>query len=50
MDGGSHRAHEGVQHADCEGRPAREGLCEVQLSVWVVIVILVQELNIGVID
>lgn len=50
MHCGSYRAHEGVQDADSEGRPAREGLSEVQLCVWVVIVILVQELNVGVID
>ena len=49
-DGGSHRAHEGVQHADGEGRAAGEGLGEVQLRVGVVVVILVQELDVGVVD
>lgn len=45
----SYRTHQGIQHTDCEGRPTGEGLSEVQLCVRVIIIILVQELNIGVI-
>lgn len=46
----THRAHEGVQHADGEGRAAGEGLGEVQLRVRVIVVVLVQELDVGVVD
>lgn len=42
----THRAHQGVEHADSEGGATGKGLSEVQLCVWVVIIILVQELNI----
>lgn len=42
-------AHQRIQHADREGRPAGERLGEVQLGVGVVIVVLVQELNVGVV-
>lgn len=42
----THRAHQGVEHADSEGGAAGEGLSEVQLCVWVVIIVLVQELNV----
>lgn len=42
----AHRAHQGVEHTDSEGGAAGEGLSEVQLCVWVVIIILVQELNV----
>lgn len=46
----THRAHQGVEHADSEGGAAGEGLSEVQLCVWVVIIVLVQELNVWVVD
>ena len=46
----THRAHQGVEHADSEGGAAGKRLSEVQLRVWVVIVVLVQELNVWVID
>lgn len=42
----THRAHQGVEYTDSEGGAAGEGLSEVQLCVWVVIIILVQELNV----
>lgn len=45
----THRAHQGVEHTDSEGRAAGEGLCEVQLRVGVVVIILVQELNVRVV-
>lgn len=43
---GTHRTHQGVEYTDSEGGAAGEGLSEVQLCVWVVIIILVQELNV----
>lgn len=45
----TYSAHQRIQHADREGRPAGERLGEVQLGVGVVIVVLVQELNVGVV-
>lgn len=42
-------AHQGIQDTDSEGRAAGERLGEVQLRVWVVVVILIQELHIGVV-
>ena len=45
----THCTHERVQHADSEGGSAGEGLCQVQLCVRVIIIILVQELNVGVV-
>ena len=45
-----YRGHEGVEDADSEGCAASEGLSEVQLSVGVIVIILVQELDIAVID
>lgn len=48
--GETYRAHQGVEHADSEGGAAGEGLGEVQLRVRVVVVVLVQELNVGVVD
>ncbi len=46
----SHRGHEGVEDTDREGRPAGERLREVELGVGVVVVVLVQELHVGVVD
>ena len=45
-----YRGHQGVEDADSEGCAASEGLSEVQLSVRVIVIILVQELDIAVID
>ena len=45
----THSTHQGVQDAHSEGCPAGEGLGEVQLRVWVIIIVLVQELNVGVV-
>lgn len=45
----SYSTHQGIQHTDCESRPTGEGLSEVQLCVRVIVIILVQELNIGVV-
>ena len=45
-----YRGHQGIEDADSEGCAASEGLSEVQLSVRVIVIILVQELDIGVID
>lgn len=42
----THSAHQGVENTDSEGGAAGEGLSEVQLGVWVIIIILVQELNV----
>ena len=42
--------HQGVEDADSKGCAAGEGLSEVQLSVRVIVIILVQELDITVID
>ena len=44
-----HRGHQGVQHAHSEGGTARERLSEIKLSVRIIIIVLVQELNIAVI-
>lgn len=44
--GWTHGAHQGVENADGEGGATGKRLCEVQLRVWVVIVVLVQELNV----
>ena len=46
----THCGHQGVEDADSEGCAASEGLSEVQLSVRVIVIILVQELDIAVID
>jgi len=46
----THRGHERVQNADGERRTARERLCEVQLRVGVVVVVLVEELHVAVVD
>lgn len=45
----AHRTHQGVKYTDSKGSAAGKGLSEVQLRVWVIIVVLVQELNIRVI-
>lgn len=42
--------HEGVKYTDGKRCPTRKGLGEIQLCVRVVVVILVKELNIGVVD
>ena len=41
--------HQGVEDADSEGCAAGEGLGEIELSVRVIIIILIQELDIAVI-
>ena len=46
----THCGHQGVKDADSEGCAAGEGLSEVELSVRVIVIILVQELDIAVID
>ena len=46
---GAHCGHQGVEDADGEGCAASEGLSEVQLSVRVIVIILVQELDVAVI-
>ena len=45
----THCGHQRVEDADSEGCAACEGLSEVQLSVRVIVIILVQELDIAVI-
>ena len=45
----THSTHQGVQDAHSKGRPTGKGLGEVQLCVRVIIIILVQELNVGVV-
>ena len=42
--------HQGVEDADSEGCAAGEGLGEIELSVRVIVIILIQELDIAVID
>lgn len=44
-----YRRHKRVKHADGKRCPARERLRQVQLCVWVVVVILVEELDVAVI-
>ena len=44
-----HRGHQGVENADSEGCATSEGLGEIQLSVRVIVIILIQELDIAVI-
>ena len=46
----THRGHQGVEDADSEGCATSEGLGEIQLSVRVIVIILIQELDIAVID
>ncbi len=46
----THRGHERIQHADGERGAASERLREVQLGVWIVVVVLIQELYVGVVD
>ena len=45
----SHRGHQGVEDTDSEGCAASEWLGEVELSVRVIVIILVQELDVAVI-
>ena len=42
--------HQGIEDADSEGCAAGEGLGEIELSVRVIVIILIQELDIAVID
>ena len=44
-----HRGHQGVEHADGEGGAAGEGLREIELGVGVVVVVLIEELDVGVV-
>lgn len=39
-------AHERVQHTDSKCGSTCKGLREIQFCVWIIIIILVQELNI----
>jgi hypothetical protein len=45
----THRAHETVEHAYCERTATRERLCEIQFSVGLVVVVLIEELYVCVI-
>ena len=45
----THCGHQGVEDADSEGGAASEGLGEIELSVRVIVIILIQELDIAVI-
>lgn len=45
----THRAHQGVQHADGERCTAGERLGQIQLRIWVIVIVLVQKLNVGVV-
>ena len=44
----THCGHQGVEDADSEGCATSEGLGEIELSVRVIVIILVQELDIAV--
>lgn len=46
----TYRRHERVQDADGESRTTCKRLCEVQLCVGVVVVVLVKKLHIAVVD
>ena len=46
----AYRGHQGVQHTHSEGRPTGEGLSEIELSVRIIVVVLVQELDVAVVD
>jgi len=48
-DDAAYRTHERVQYADGKGCATGERLSHVELSVWVIFVILVKELDIGVV-
>ena len=45
----AHRGHEGVENTDSEGGATCEWLGQVELSVRIIIIILIQELDIAVI-
>ena len=45
----THGGHQGVENADSEGCATSEGLGEIELSVRVIIIILIQKLDIAVI-
>lgn len=45
----THRTHQGVQHADGERCTAGERLGQIQLRIWVIVIVLVQKLNVGVV-
>ena len=44
----TYRGHQGVEDTDSEGCATSEGLGEIELSVRVIVIILVQELDIAV--
>ena len=46
----THCGHQGVEDADSEGCATSKWLGEIELSVRVIIIILIQELDIAVID
>ena len=46
----AHGGHEGVQDAHSESGATGEGLSEIELSVGVVVIVLVQELDVAVVD
>ena len=46
----TYRGHQGVEDADSKGCATGEGLGEIELSVRIIIIILIQELDIAVID
>ena len=45
----AYRGHQGVQNTHSEGRPTGEGLSEIELSVRIIVVVLVQELHVAVV-
>jgi len=45
----THGAHQWIKDADSKRRATCKRLGHVQLSVWVVVIILVQELHVGII-
>ena len=45
----AYRGHEGVQHAHSEGSPAGKWLGEIELSVGVIVIVLVKELDVAVV-
>ena len=46
----AYRGHEGVQHAHSEGSPAGKWLGEIELSVGIIVIVLVKELDVAVVD
>ena len=45
-----YRRHQRVQHANSEGSAAGKRLCEVELRIRIVVVVLVEKLNVAVVD